>query len=103
RPRSAPPSGRATEVAGPGIASGPVATVSANGKTSGGVWAIVPVASALMAYDALDVTRLLYSSNDNASRDALGAAVKFTVATIINGKVYVGAQHQVSVFGPIVT
>jgi len=87
----------------PEISTSLAPTVSANGNTNGVVWAIDHTAPALMAYDALDVTRLLYSSNDNASRDALGAAVKFTVATIINGKVYVGAQYHVSVFGPIVT
>ncbi len=46
----------------------------------------------LRAYDATDVTNLLYASNQNSSRDSGPLAVKFTVPTISNGKVYVGGQ-----------
>jgi hypothetical protein len=52
-----------------------------------------------MAHDALNVATLLYSSNQNPSRDDPGMAVKFTVPTVTHGKVYVGAAYQVSVFG----
>jgi len=97
---STAPMAQSMEVSGPGDSSGPVPAVSANGNTNGVVWTIDSTASVLRAHDALDVARLLYSSDENGSRDALGDAVKFTVPTVINGKVYVGAQYQVSVYGP---
>jgi hypothetical protein len=56
-------------------------------------------AAVLMAHDALNVATLLYSSNQSLSRDNPGPAVKFVVPTVVNGKVYVAAEYQVSVYG----
>lgn len=77
--------------------------VSANGATDGIVWALQTNGSgqpaALHAYAAEDVSNRLYSSDENAARDNPGPAVKFTVPTVANGRVYIGSQYQVSVFG----
>jgi len=83
---------------------GPTPSISANGTTNGIVWVLnygtgaLPT-STLMAYDATSLANLLYSSNTNLSRDNPGVSVGFAVPTVINGKVYVGTQGQLSVFG----
>jgi uncharacterized protein (TIGR03437 family) len=53
----------------------------------------------LHAYDAGNLGHELYNSNQNSSRDALDSYVKFSVPTIANGKVYVGTQDSVAVYG----
>jgi hypothetical protein len=52
----------------------------------------------LEAHDAITL-KFLYASDQNLSRDNPGNAVKFTVPTVANGKVYVGTEASLSVFG----
>ena len=82
---------------------GATAIVSANGSTNGVVWALETNGSGataiLHAYSATDLSVELYNSGQNSARDYAGSAVKFTVPVVANGKVYLGAQGQVSVFG----
>jgi hypothetical protein len=68
--------------------------VSSNGSSNGIVWAVDDnQASALHAFDALDVSRELYRS------PSIGQAAKWAVPTVINGKVYVATKTQLVVFG----
>ncbi|TMH84192.1 MAG: pyrrolo-quinoline quinone [Betaproteobacteria bacterium] len=88
---------------------GATPAISSNGATNGIVWALdtsnngTPNGSGssapaiLFAYDATSLNKL-YSSPASGA-EAAGNAVKFTVPTVANGKVYVGTQTELSVFG----
>jgi hypothetical protein len=85
----------ATTYAFPG--SNPV--VSGNGNGSGILWAVEKGANVLHAYDATKLSIELYNSSQNATRDGLGSSVKFAPPLVVNGKVYVGTQKQLAVYG----
>jgi hypothetical protein len=54
----------------------------------------------LHAYDATSLAHELYNSNQAANgRDSFGNGNKFITPLIVNGKVYVGTQNGVAVFG----
>jgi hypothetical protein len=83
----------------------PTPSVSANGTTNGIVWSLrtdnynAQGREILYAHNATNVSTLLYSSESNVARDNPGNSVKFITPTVINGKVYVGSESQLSVFG----
>ncbi|MGD0505292.1 MAG: chitobiase/beta-hexosaminidase C-terminal domain-containing protein [Steroidobacteraceae bacterium] len=96
--------------------SAPTPAVSANGNTNGILWALDGSADdstcdgdsdnclGLFAYDATNLTHLLYSSSQAANnRDSPGTAVKFETPIIANGKVYVGTQSAVTAYGLLAT
>ena len=80
-------------------------SISSNGNSDGIVWLLqadaYPGNEILYACDATNVANVLYNSTQNPLRDNPGGAVKFAVPTIANGKVYVGAVNQLSVFGVV--
>jgi hypothetical protein len=90
---------------------GATPAVSANGTSNGILWALETDTfsttgpggpAVLFAYDAANLSKgPLYSSSQNLSRDNPGPAVKFTVPTVANGKVYVAAVMQLSVYGAL--
>ena len=78
---------------------GATPSVSANGASNGIVWAIENSGAILFAYDATDLTKELYDSNQAAnSRDHFNGN-KFITPMVVNGKVYVGTPNSVAVFG----
>lgn len=88
--------------------AGATPTVSSDGARNGIVWTVetrpfgfsnqVP-AAVLHAYDAGNIARELYNSSHNSARDGAGPSVRFTIPTVINGRVYVGAIKEVDVYG----
>jgi hypothetical protein len=88
---------------------GTTPSISANGSGNAILWALnnttyaSSATAALFAYDASSLAKQLYSTGQNGTRDNPGPAVKFTVPTVANGKVYVGTQTLLSVFGLFAT
>jgi hypothetical protein len=80
-------------------------TVSANGLNEGIVWFVGPgeggshAPAVLYAYQASDVTHELYDSEQNSGRDRGGPALRFTIPTVYQGHVYVGARRELDVYG----
>ena len=78
---------------------GATPSISAQGSSNGIVWAIEKAGTAVLhAYDATNLGTELWNSA-NKSADQAGQAVKFTLPTVANGKVYVGTASEVSVYG----
>ena len=80
---------------------GATPSVSANGSDAGIVWAMQNANPAVLAaYNPSNLTSEIYNTTQAAgNRDRLANAVKFTLPSIVNGKVYVGNQASVSVLG----
>ena len=53
----------------------------------------------LHAYDATKVSQELYNTNQAGTRDVLGPGITFSVPTVMNGRVYVGAGSELDVLG----
>jgi hypothetical protein len=75
--------------------------ISANGASNGIVWAHENANPAVLhAYDAANLAHELYNSSQAPNgRDQFGAGNKFITPAIADGKVFVGTQSGVAVFG----
>lgn len=89
---------------------GATPSLSANGTNNGIIWDIDnsayvgtnPVASGpavLHAYNATNVSNELYNSTQAGSRDQAGLALKFTVPTIANGRVFMPTANELDIYG----
>jgi hypothetical protein len=85
---------------------GATPAISANGNKNGIVWLIETKTwngrdkpAVLRAYDAANVARELYNSDENGVRDQVGLTLRFTIPAVANGRVYVNAKRRVDVYG----
>lgn len=92
---------------------GATPVVSSSGNSNGIVWVVdascwgAPspcganaLPATLYAYDATNLSHELWDSSQAPSlRDQAGNAVKFSVPTVANGKVYIGTRSEVDVYG----
>lgn len=85
---------------------GATPAISANGTKNGIVWVLSSKTwngddrtAVLYAYDAENVARQLYNSNQVYERDHAGRSLRFAIPTVVNGHVYVGAKSEVDVYG----
>lgn len=89
--------------------AGATPVITAAGTKNGIMWTIERPAllwtetatnnAVLHAYNATNLHLELYNSSMNSSRDLAGPAVKFQPPMVINGKVYVGTQTELDVYG----
>jgi hypothetical protein len=86
---------------------GATPSISSQGSSNGIAWAIdssengvrtTQGPAVLHAYDATNLANELWTSAQ-AAGDQAGDAVKFTVPTVVNGKVYIGTRTEIDVYG----
>jgi hypothetical protein len=84
---------------------GATPAISANGNRSGIVWLLETKAwngadrsAILHAFDASNVARELYNSEQNSQRDRAGLCLRFTIPTVVSGRVYVPVKGRVDVY-----
>jgi chitodextrinase len=75
--------------------------ISANGNTNGILWAVQKNngPGTLRAYDAGNLAFELYNSDQAGTRDTLDIAAKFAIPLVVNGKVFVASNSQLTVYG----
>jgi hypothetical protein len=71
-------------------------------KLCGRVWNGTDGPAILCTYDANEVSRELYKSEQNAGRDRAGVALRCKIPTVANDHGCVSARHKVGVYGLMV-
>ncbi len=75
-------------------------SVSANGAANGILWGTENTSPMVLhAYNATNLTKELYNSNQAGTRDHSGAGNKYITPMIASARVYVGEVKEVAVFG----
>jgi hypothetical protein len=77
--------------AGTGVVWATLTSATIDPATMGDAWHKIAV-GALYAFDAADLSKPLWTSTANQTRDALGNLAKFNAPVVVNGKVYVASQ-----------
>jgi hypothetical protein len=83
----------------------PTFSISSNGTQNGIAWAVradqfnTNGPAVLYAWDANDLTKTIYQSDSNSSRDTAGPANRYSIPVVTNGKVYVATKGEIDVYG----
>jgi len=105
------PVSQSAVVSTPGYSNAVPLALSANGNQAGTgiVWASAPyvgdanqtvVPGMLRAFDATDLSREIWNSQQFPARDGVGNFAKFSTPTVANGKVYLATfSNQLAVYG----
>src|SRR5215471_3008961 len=85
---------------------GATPSISADGDRNAIVWAVstrtwngAERPAILYAFDAADISRPIYTSEQNSARDRAGLAARFVIPVVANGRVYFGTRDAVEVYG----
>jgi hypothetical protein len=82
---------------------GATMAISANGASNGILWTLQTAGSGvpgiLHAYDATNLSKELYNSNQAGTRDTLDEWDKFSVPVVANGEVFVTSTSQLTIYG----
>ena len=86
----------------------PVISAASSGASAAILWGVERDATnhvaVLHAFDATNLATELYNSSQAANnRDIGGAPLSFAVPTVANGKVFVGTQTEIDVYGLLPT
>jgi len=76
-------------------------TISANGNGNGLLWIVRSQSGGNGLFSAFNAYNLaeIYNTNQNPSRDAVGLIPHFATPMVANGRVYVGGQKQLAIYG----
>jgi hypothetical protein len=80
---------------------GATPSISADGAQNGILWVVQNSGphAVLRAFDAMNLTAELYSSDMSSVRDSAGPSVAFAVPTVTGGKVFVGTSGELDIYG----
>jgi hypothetical protein len=80
-------------------------SISSDGVQNGIAWAArtdqfnTNGPAVLYAWDANDLSKTIYESDTNSTRDAAGPANRYSIPLVTNGKVYIAEHGEVDVYG----
>jgi hypothetical protein len=73
--------------------------ISSNGVDNGILWVSQSDTGVIHAFDPYDLTHEYYNTNMAGTRDVPDPLTRFMVPTVVNGKMYVGTQGSLDVYG----